>query len=135
MLCTINNIIISIDLFVFIVFSNLLCVFLLSQAFLVYAGGLFANSGNYKGFGDTKFIPNLSKESFESIVKASKAYENDSTHIAKLWENTKDAMYNIAPRLTSLGLSDKVSEDSFISFNGHSFDNNIKLKKKEKKVS
>ncbi|XP_073951083.1 dipeptidyl peptidase 3 isoform X2 [Choristoneura fumiferana] len=77
------------------------------QAFLVYAGGLFANSGNYKGFGDTKFIPNLSKESFEVIVKASKAYENDNLHITKLWQNTQNAIYSLAPRLTSLGLSDK----------------------------
>ncbi|XP_059048379.1 dipeptidyl peptidase 3 [Achroia grisella] len=77
------------------------------QAFLVYAGGLFANSGNYKGFGDTKFIPNLSKESFESIVKASKAYENDTTHITKLWQNTQNAIYSLTPRLTSLGLADK----------------------------
>ncbi|XP_041976229.1 dipeptidyl peptidase 3 isoform X2 [Aricia agestis] len=77
------------------------------QAFLVYAGALFANSGNYKGFGDTKFIPNLSTESFELIVKASNAYENDNTHILKLWENTKGAIYSIIPRLTSLGLAKK----------------------------
>ncbi|XP_072940333.1 dipeptidyl peptidase 3 isoform X2 [Epargyreus clarus] len=77
------------------------------QAFLVYAGGIFANSGNYKGFGDTKFIPNLSKESFELIVKASKAYENDGTHLTKLWQNTQNAIYSLAPRLTSLGLANK----------------------------
>ncbi|XP_047986540.1 dipeptidyl peptidase 3 isoform X2 [Leguminivora glycinivorella] len=77
------------------------------QAFLVYAGGIFANSGNYKGFGDTKFIPNLPKESFDIIVKASKAYENDTTHITKLWQNTQNAIYSLAPRLTSLGLADK----------------------------
>lgn len=80
----------------------------LSQAFLVYAGGLFANSGNYKGFGDTKFIPNLPAESLELILKASKAYENDNTHILKLWQNTKNAIYGLAPRLTSLGLANKV---------------------------
>lgn len=78
------------------------------QAFLVYAGGLFANSGNYKGFGDTKFIPNLPKERFEVIVKSSKAFKNDEAHISKLWENTKNAMYSTAPRLASLGLADKV---------------------------
>ncbi|XP_028036421.1 dipeptidyl peptidase 3 [Bombyx mandarina] len=77
------------------------------QAFLVYAGGLFANSGNYKGFGDTKFIPNLPAESLELIIKASKAYEKDNTHILKLWQNTKNAIYGLAPRLTSLGLANK----------------------------
>ncbi|CAG9115450.1 unnamed protein product [Plutella xylostella] len=77
------------------------------QAFLVYAGGIFANSGNYKGFGDTKFIPNLSSEAFGKIVKASKAYESDNTHITKLWQNTQKAIFSLAPRLTSLGLADK----------------------------
>ncbi|KAJ0180024.1 hypothetical protein K1T71_004615 [Dendrolimus kikuchii] len=77
------------------------------QAFLVYSGGLFANGGNYKGFGDTKFIPNLTKESFELIIKSSKAYDEDNTHITKLWQHVSGAVYSISPRLTSLGLADK----------------------------
>lgn len=80
------------------------------QAFLVYSGGLFANSGNYKGFGDTKFIPNLSQKSFEIIVKSSNAYKNDNTHITKLWQNAQNAIYSLSPRLTSLGLADKVRQ-------------------------
>ncbi|CAK1604008.1 unnamed protein product [Parnassius mnemosyne] len=77
------------------------------KAFLVYSGGLFANSGNYKGFGDTKFIPNLSKEAFELIVKSSKAYDDDNTHMTKLWQKVQNAIYSLAPRLTSLGLANK----------------------------
>ncbi|CAG5035838.1 unnamed protein product [Parnassius apollo] len=77
------------------------------KAFLIYAGGLFANSGNYKGFGDTKFIPNLSKEAFELIVKSSKAYEDDNTHMTKLWQKVQNAIYSLTPRLTSLGLANK----------------------------
>ncbi|XP_026729416.1 dipeptidyl peptidase 3 isoform X1 [Trichoplusia ni] len=77
------------------------------QAFLVYAGGIFANSGNYKGFGDTKFIPNLPKSCFELIVTSSKAFEDDPQHMMKLWQQTENFIYSTAPRLTSLGLSDK----------------------------
>uniref|UniRef100_A0A1E1W925 Dipeptidyl peptidase 3 n=1 Tax=Pectinophora gossypiella TaxID=13191 RepID=A0A1E1W925_PECGO len=94
------------------------------QAFLVYAGALLANSGNYKGMGDTKFIPNLSNESFELIVKASKAYQNDTVHISKLWQNTKEAMYSLAPRLTSLGLADK-GVTTYFSSNCTEADSNL----------
>lgn len=90
--------------------NTLLCkiFFYKFQAFLVYTGGVLGNGGNFKGFGDTKFIPNLSKDTFELIVKSSRAYDIDNTHITKLWQNAQNAIYVIVPRLTSLGLSDKV---------------------------
>ena len=30
-------------------------------AFFVYAAAVYANTGNYKNFGDTKFIPDVDK--------------------------------------------------------------------------
>jgi hypothetical protein len=36
--------------------------------------GFYSNSGNYKSFGDSKFIPDLPKEKFEEIVTGSKAW-------------------------------------------------------------
>lgn len=29
------------------------------QAFLIYVAGFYSNMGNYKSFGDTKFVPNV----------------------------------------------------------------------------
>ena len=39
------------------------------KSFLVYGSGVYANMGNYKGFGDTKIVPDMLPENFESIVK------------------------------------------------------------------
>jgi hypothetical protein len=38
------------------------------QDFLLYAAAFFANMGNYKSFGGTKFIPNLSKVGFFVVL-------------------------------------------------------------------
>ena len=38
--------------------------------FMVFAASFLANFGNYRSFGDDKFIPELSKADFETIVKS-----------------------------------------------------------------
>ena len=40
---------------------NYFFCFFFSQSFLMYAAAFYGNIGNYKSFGDTKFIPALSK--------------------------------------------------------------------------
>ncbi|OXU25304.1 hypothetical protein TSAR_002130 [Trichomalopsis sarcophagae] len=76
-------------------------------AFLVYTCGLFSNSGNYKSFGDSKIIPNLPKDKFETIVKNSKAYKEDASSLQSLWDKVKDAAYSLDGKVKSLGLGDK----------------------------
>ncbi|XP_076638699.1 dipeptidyl peptidase 3 isoform X2 [Colletes latitarsis] len=76
-------------------------------AFLVYTCGVFANAGNYKSFGDSKIIPNLSKEKFETILKVSKAYKDSPKDIESIWNKIKDVMYSISGKLKTLGLGDK----------------------------
>jgi dipeptidyl-peptidase-3 len=41
---------------------------------LAYSSSVFDNCGNYKSFGDTKFVPQLDSEKFRSVVKASDGY-------------------------------------------------------------
>jgi len=77
------------------------------QAFVVYASGIFTNAGNYKGFGDSKFVPNLPAAKFEAIIKCSEAYHIEPKVMQSLWDRCKDAMYLLTENLKSLGFYDK----------------------------
>ncbi|XP_012526430.2 dipeptidyl peptidase 3 isoform X2 [Monomorium pharaonis] len=76
-------------------------------AFLVYTCGVLSNAGNYKSMGDTKIIPNFSKKSFETIIKASKAYKTNPKEIQDIWDNISNAMYSLDGKLKVLGMGDK----------------------------
>ncbi|XP_018408387.1 PREDICTED: dipeptidyl peptidase 3 [Nanorana parkeri] len=77
------------------------------QALLVYAAGFFANMGNYKSFGDTKFVPNISKEKLEKLIRASDAFAKDPEGMAGLWKIVEERMYSLEPRERQLGLGDQ----------------------------
>lgn len=77
------------------------------QAFLVYGSGVYANMGNYKGFGDSKIIPNFPVESFETLIKASAAYKADAKTMDDIWDSIKDRMYSLTERQKQLGLGAK----------------------------
>jgi len=43
--------------------------------FLAYSAGVFNNCGNYRSFGDTKFVPEIPQEKFWEIAQISLNYE------------------------------------------------------------
>eukprot|EP00127_Corallochytrium_limacisporum_P000695 Clim_evm14s23 gene=Clim_evmTU14s23 len=75
-----------------------------TNAIYTYAASFYSNTGNYKGFGDTKFIPNLSVDKFEAVVKKSSAYKADEKRVSALWDAIKDPLYSLKPRQQQLGL-------------------------------
>lgn len=77
------------------------------QAFLVYAAGLYANMGNYKSFGDTKFIPNLPKDKFKALIWASQAFSEQPTEMKTLWNSCCFLLYSLDDKQKQLGLGDK----------------------------
>ncbi|XP_008331494.1 dipeptidyl peptidase 3 isoform X2 [Cynoglossus semilaevis] len=77
------------------------------QAFLVYAAALYANMGNYKSFGDTKFIPNLPKEKLETLIRASQAFQEQPAEMEALWNSCSCPLYSLEDRQKQLGLGDK----------------------------
>jgi len=74
----------------------------------VYASGIFTNAGNYKGVGDSKFVPNLPAAKFEAVIKSSEAYHIEPKVMQSLWDRCKDAMYLLKENLKILGFHGKV---------------------------
>ncbi|XP_029557347.1 dipeptidyl peptidase 3-like [Salmo trutta] len=77
------------------------------QAFLVYAAGLYANMGNYKSFGDTKFIPNLPKENLKALVWQSQAFQDSPSEMEALWDSCSTLLFSLEDKQKQLGLGDK----------------------------
>ncbi|XP_048851050.1 dipeptidyl peptidase 3 isoform X2 [Brienomyrus brachyistius] len=77
------------------------------QAFLVYAAGLYANMGNYKSFGDTKFIPNLPQEKLKALVWQCQAFQDSPTEMEALWSTCASLLYSLDDKHKQLGLGDK----------------------------
>ena len=77
------------------------------DAFFVYCSGFLGNMGNYKGFGDSKFVPNLSVEAMDTLVKASEAYKADQGVVGGLWEEVRGPMYSLTDQEKQLGLGNQ----------------------------
>uniref|UniRef100_A0A1B6CRG2 Dipeptidyl peptidase 3 n=1 Tax=Clastoptera arizonana TaxID=38151 RepID=A0A1B6CRG2_9HEMI len=76
-------------------------------AFLVYTSGIFANCGNYKGFGDIKIVPNLTEDAFSKILKVSEAYKTKPGPIDLAWNACKTSMYSLKENEKYLGFWNK----------------------------
>lgn len=64
--------------------------------------------GNYKGFGDTKIVPNLDEKKFHALVAASTAYAQDKAKIDELWTAIGAKIFSLDEREKRLGLGKKV---------------------------
>lgn len=71
------------------------------KLYLDYASQFLSNLGNYKSFGDTKFIPRISKERFEQLVTATK-----NSNIEQIWSEVKKPIYAINDKSKMLGWPD-----------------------------
>eukprot|EP01028_Stygiella_incarcerata_P007672 TRINITY_DN319_c0_g1_i2.p1 TRINITY_DN319_c0_g1~~TRINITY_DN319_c0_g1_i2.p1 ORF type:complete len:704 (-),score=188.52 TRINITY_DN319_c0_g1_i2:1054-3021(-) len=71
-----------------------------------YACNVFANMGNYKSFGDTKFIPRISEDVLERIMLKAPIEEGGEEFVAdfKKW---KRSFFEINEKNRQLGLGEK----------------------------
>lgn len=76
-------------------------------ALLVYFCGILTNMGNYKGFGDSKFVPNLPKAKIKKLLQASVAYKNEPEILEMIWKYCSDSMYSLDNHVIQLGFHGK----------------------------
>ena len=67
----------------------------------------FYPAGNYKSFGDSKFVPELSKEEFAAVMRASAAYKAEGEWLEGVWATCNAEMYDLSPRARGLGLGEE----------------------------
>jgi dipeptidyl-peptidase-3 len=83
---------------------------------LMYAATFYGNMGNYKSFGDSKFIPQLEVDAMYTFLTAAAEGETKD-QIDKLWRECADRMYSLTPRQRQIGLGADKGISAYFSTN------------------
>jgi dipeptidyl-peptidase-3 len=62
---------------------------------LIYSAAFFCNMGNYKSFGDTKFVPQTPQDRFRAFLLSSNL---NATVVNTLFDSTLTRIYSLLPR-------------------------------------
>ena len=73
---------------------------------LAYSAAVFDNHGNFKSFGDTKFVPEIEKEKFKTVVHSSDNYETHSEIIEKILGLVEKEVYTETEPYHHIGFPD-----------------------------
>jgi dipeptidyl-peptidase-3 len=92
--------------------------------FLVYCSAVYQNTGNFKSFGDTKFIPQLAPEQFTAILKSSAAYQGEHTAVIdRILDVCFKEIYSEEEPYARVGFRNDGGQTSYYSGNVNSEDN------------
>ena len=74
---------------------------------LAYSASVFQNCGNYKSFGDTKFVPELPLDSFKQIIRSSDSYEIHSDLMEFIMDKIEKEVYTETEPFSRIGFRDE----------------------------
>lgn len=74
---------------------------------LAYSAAVFNNCGNFKSFGDTKFVPEIDSATVEKIIKASKGYETNKDEIDTIWDKINHELFIETDPYARVGFQDE----------------------------
>jgi len=84
---------------------------------LAYSAAVFQNCGNFKAFGDSKFVPELPAEEFHSVLRKSECYKTHSDVIEHIWAMIEKELYNEEAPFKTIGFRDSNGTTSYYSAN------------------
>ena len=82
-----------------------------------YVAAFLMNKGNYKGFGDNKFVPEISKEKMYKWIQASTFYKQNESLANMLWNENKFELYEYRKPYSVLGFPDNNGRTGYFSSN------------------
>mmetsp|Transcript_14278 Transcript_14278/g.17970 ORF Transcript_14278/g.17970 Transcript_14278/m.17970 type:complete len:209 (-) Transcript_14278:1518-2144(-) len=85
--------------------------------FMAYAAAVFNNCGNFRSFGDTKFVPELPLDSFEKILRSCDSYASHQDVIEDCWSRISREVYSEQDPHQHIGFPDKNGVTSYYSAN------------------
>lgn len=74
---------------------------------MAYASAVFNNCGNFKSFGDTKFVPELDNATFRKIFESSAAYSTHTAVFEDIWGRIEYEVYSEEEPHQCIGFPDK----------------------------
>uniref|UniRef100_A0A8R1E8F6 Uncharacterized protein n=1 Tax=Caenorhabditis japonica TaxID=281687 RepID=A0A8R1E8F6_CAEJA len=78
------------------------------MALLVYAAAFYSNSGNYKGFGDTKIVPGVESSKITALLEKSAA--GSDAKVLEIWKSVEKVIGSLEPNQLQLGFGNTVSD-------------------------
>ena len=84
---------------------------------VAYIAAFFQNCGNYKSFGDTKFIPEISQDKLVDFIRASEAYQEEPSRFEEILESILLELYEFRSPYYEIAFSDKNGATSYYSYN------------------
>jgi len=83
----------------------------------VYAAAVFQNCGNFKSFGDTKFVPQLHPDKFKAAAKGCSAYKTHQGVIDTILDKIFPEIYKESDPHGHIGFKDDNGVSSYYSGN------------------
>lgn len=84
---------------------------------LIYLAAVIDNNGNYKSFGDSKFIPECSPETFKQFLLNTPYWSAHPQQFEKIYERIEPSIFNAETPFALIDFSDKKGTSGYYSKN------------------